>query len=155
MTEARTPPTADVLLQRAIDVIAASRPMPLSASVMIAKDEVLDLLQAAQERLPEELTHARWVLKERDEVIAAAHGESEAILREAQARAGQMVQRTEVVREANEAARRIVAKAEEADELFAYVHAVAEINRPGGGVMMQAPLIAATHYELPEGIPDE
>jgi hypothetical protein len=49
----------------------------------------------------------------------------------------------------------IVAKAEEADELFAYVHAVAEINRPGGGVMMQAPLIAATHYELPEGIPDE
>jgi hypothetical protein len=32
---------------------------------------------------------------------------------------------------------------------------VAEINRPGGGVMMQVPLIAATLYELPEGVPDE
>jgi hypothetical protein len=49
----------------------------------------------------------------------------------------------------------IVAKADEADELFEYVHAVAQINRPGGGVMMQVPLITATHYELPEGVPDE
>ena len=49
----------------------------------------------------------------------------------------------------------IVADADEADQLFEYVHTIAEINRPGGGVMIQAPLIAATHYELPEGIPDE
>jgi len=49
----------------------------------------------------------------------------------------------------------IVANVDEADELFEYVHAVAEINRPGGGVMTQVPLIAATHYELPEGVPDE
>ncbi|MEM7023645.1 MAG: hypothetical protein AAF637_13795 [Pseudomonadota bacterium] len=49
----------------------------------------------------------------------------------------------------------IVASANEADELFEYVHGLAEINRPGGGVMMQAPLLAATGYELPEGVPDE
>ena len=44
----------------------------------------------------------------------------------------------------------IVAKADEADELFEYVHAVAEINRPGGGVMMQVPLIAATSTSFPK-----
>ena len=48
----------------------------------------------------------------------------------------------------------IVVKADEADELFEYIHAVAEINRPGGGVMIQVPLIEATLYELPEGVPD-
>jgi len=49
----------------------------------------------------------------------------------------------------------IVAKADEADALFEHVHAVAGINRPGGGVMLQVPLMAATHYELPDGVPDE
>lgn len=49
----------------------------------------------------------------------------------------------------------IIADNDKADDLFEYVHRVAEIGRPGGGVVMQAPLIAATHYELPEGVPDE
>ena len=49
----------------------------------------------------------------------------------------------------------IVAIADEADKLFDYVLSVAQINRPGGGMMMQAPLLAATHYALPEGLPDE
>ena len=43
----------------------------------------------------------------------------------------------------------IVVKADEADELFEYVHAVAEINRPGGGVMMQIPLMAANSLRAP------
>lgn len=49
----------------------------------------------------------------------------------------------------------IVAQAEEVGELFSYVHETARINRPGGGVIMQAPLITATPYELPEGVVDE
>lgn len=49
----------------------------------------------------------------------------------------------------------IVADVGEADDLFEYIHAVAHINRPGGGVMIQQPLLSATPYRLPEGIPDE
>jgi len=48
----------------------------------------------------------------------------------------------------------IVAKTEEADELFDYVHEIAQIDRPGGGLIMQGPLIASTLYELPEGLPE-
>ena len=44
--------------------------MPLSASVMINKEEVLDLLGEAIERLPDELRAARWLLKEREEFLA-------------------------------------------------------------------------------------
>ncbi|MEM7024472.1 MAG: hypothetical protein AAF637_18120 [Pseudomonadota bacterium] len=49
----------------------------------------------------------------------------------------------------------IVVPADEADALFEHVHTVARINRPGGGMILQAPLIAATRYQLPEGVPDE
>ncbi len=44
--------------------------MPLSSSVMINRDEVLELLEEAIERLPEELRAARWLLKEREEFLA-------------------------------------------------------------------------------------
>ena len=40
--------------------------MPLSTSVMIQKDEILELLDEALERRPEELRAARWLLKERE-----------------------------------------------------------------------------------------
>ena len=44
--------------------------MPLSASVMINRDEVLELLEEAIERLPDELRAARWLLKEREDFLA-------------------------------------------------------------------------------------
>ena len=44
----------------------------------------------------------------------------------------------------------IVVPAKEADALFKHVHEAARIDRPGGGVILQTPLIAATPYELPE-----
>ena len=50
---------------------------------------------------------------------------------------------------------RIVVEADHADDLFEFVCEQADVGRPGGGVILQAPLIAATHYELPEGVPDE
>ena len=105
-------PGVEALLHRAIEVVKASRPMPLSNSVMIGRDEILDLLTTAADRLPDELRSARWLLKERDEFLDQARVEGEAIVREASGRAEQLVQRTEVNRAAEERARRIVAEAE-------------------------------------------
>ena len=103
---------AEALLRRVSDLIASARPVLLSASVMINKDEVLDLLDDAIERLPEELRAARWLLKERDEFLARATTESEDIVDAARARAERMVQRTEVVKAAELRARKIVEAAE-------------------------------------------
>ncbi len=105
-------PGAEALLGRAAEVIRASRPMPLSNSVMVGRDEILGLLTAAIDRLPEELRSARWLLKERDEFLADARAEGDLIIREASGRAEQLVQRTEVNRAAEERARRIVQEAE-------------------------------------------
>ncbi len=100
------------LLRRVADLIAGARPMPLSASVMINKDEVLELLDEAIARLPDELREARWLRKEREEYLAKMRADGDEIIDAARTRAEQMVQRTEVVKAAEHRARRIVDAAE-------------------------------------------
>ncbi len=105
-------PEFDLLLRRAIEMVDAARPMPLSASSMINKEEVLDLLQNCLNRLPEEMRAARWLLKEREDFLKRVHREGDEILVAARSRAEAMVQRTEVVKAAEQRARRMVEEAE-------------------------------------------
>jgi hypothetical protein len=103
-------PGSDVehMLRRLHELVASARPMPLSTSVMINRDEVLDLLDETIERLPDELRAARWLLKEREEYLAKVKREGEEILDQARTRAERMVQRTEVVKASEARARKIV-----------------------------------------------
>ena len=94
----KVPDTADLLLQLR-EQLDAARSMPLSASVMLNKDEFGEILQDAIDGLPEELRQARWLLKEREEVLERAEREAERIIDVARVRAERMVERTEVVRE--------------------------------------------------------
>jgi hypothetical protein len=104
---------AEQLVRRVLDVVSGARPMPLSSSVMINRDEVVELLEEALDRMPEELRAARWLLKEREEFLAKVRREGEDILEQARARAERMVQRTEVVKAAEARARQVVEKAED------------------------------------------
>lgn len=103
--------TEDVLLHLR-EVIEGARPVPLSASSMISKDEVLELLDEALARLPEELRAARWLLKEREEYLNRVRHEGDELLEHARTRAEQMVQRTEIVKAAEQRAYQIVDAAE-------------------------------------------
>ncbi len=104
---------SETLLRRVVDIISNARPMPLSTTVRVEKDEVLELLEDAVERLPDELREARWMLKERQEHLAKVQREAEEILEAARVRAERMVQRTEVVRAARQTATRMVEEAKE------------------------------------------
>lgn len=106
-------PQAEALIRQAIELVEQARPMPLSASSMINKEEVLAVLQAAVQGLPDELRAARWLLKERDDFLAKVQGEGDQIIATARAQAEKMVQRTELVKTAEERARRVVAEAED------------------------------------------
>jgi hypothetical protein len=106
-------PESEVLLRRVAEMVAGARPVPLSASVMITRDEVLEMLEEAIERLPDELRAARWLLKEREEFLAKTRRDADDILDAARARAERMVQRTEVVKAADQRARHLVDTAEE------------------------------------------
>lgn len=107
------PASAEDLLRRVAELIEAARPIPLSASAKITnKEEVLDLLHEAIDRLPDELRDARWLKKEREEFLAKMRADGEEITDAARAHAERMVQRTEVVKAADHRARRIVEGAE-------------------------------------------
>ena len=75
------------------------------------KEEVLELLEEACQRLPDETRQARWMLKERDEFLAKMQREGDDIVQAARLQAERMVQRTEIVREAQPTARRVVEEA--------------------------------------------
>ena len=106
----KIPDTAALLL-RLREALDAARSMPLSASVMVNRDEFGELLQDAIDGLPEELKQARWLLKERDDVLERAQREAERIIDVARVRAERMVERTEVVREARRSAEDLVDQA--------------------------------------------
>src|ERR1700758_1639673 len=111
--EGRTAPVdTEGLIRRVIEIIDGTRALPLSSSVKLDnKDEVLELLDEACQRLPEETRQARWMLKERDEYLAKMQREGDDIVHAGRLQAERMVQRTEIVREAQAAARRIVEEA--------------------------------------------
>lgn len=101
------------LIHRALELVGSAKTMPLSSSVLVSRDELAGLLHDALDRLPDELRQARWLLRERDEFLAEREREAEALMEEVRARAEHMVSRTEVVRQANQAAQRILDDARE------------------------------------------
>jgi len=103
---------AVALLRQAIDIIAQARPLPLSSSVRVEPDELLELLDEALQRLPEEIRQARWLLKEREEFLAKVQREGDEILDEARARAEVLVGRQEIVRQARITAQKTLEDAE-------------------------------------------
>ena len=103
---------SESLLRRAIDIIATAPTFPLSSTPRIDRDEIIQLLEDALERLPDDLRTARWMLRERQEFIAKTRREAEEILESGRQQAERMVQRTEVARSAEARARQIVEAAE-------------------------------------------
>ncbi len=101
-------PQVESIIRELRDLIEQARPMPLSTSVMINQAEVLDLLDEAAERLPEELRSAKWLLKQREEFLARTRREADEIVAAARAQADQMVTDTEVVKAAEARARSVV-----------------------------------------------
>lgn len=100
--------TAEQFIREAMEIIDAARPMPLSTSVMINRDEVMTLLESALAAVPDETRQARWLLRERDEVLAQARVDANLVIDEARSRVAQMMQRTEVVRTAERRARQLL-----------------------------------------------
>ena len=104
---------AETLIRQALDVVMTAKPMPLSASVLVSREERLDLLEGALTRLPEEIRQARWLLREREDFRAENQREADALMEEVKAQAERMVSRTELVRQAKLTAQRTLDDADE------------------------------------------
>ena len=102
-----------VLIDKLDDIIHNARSVPLTDSVMVDREEMYDILDQMRSTIPEEIKQARWIVKERQEMLAEAKQEAERVLSEAQERADRIASETEVVRLAERNAQQIMEAARE------------------------------------------
>src|SRR6201990_1798869 len=99
-----------VLLDQLDDLIhnAKRTMLPGSDQVRLDREEVYDILDQMRATIPEEIKQARWIFKERQEMLAEAKREAERIVKEAREKQDQLVSNEEVVKEAERAADDII-----------------------------------------------
>ena len=100
-------------LQQIVELVEQAKSMPLSASVLINKEEILEHLNAAQAELPEEVKQARWVVKDREDLLTKARRSGEALVARAHEERARLLSEQEVVRGANDEAERVLTEARE------------------------------------------
>jgi len=100
-------------LKQLEEMVAEAKSMPLSSSVLLNRDEVLEVLAGIGDDLPEEIKQARWVVKDREELLAKARRDAEALLEEARAEQARLAAGEQVARRAQEEAGRILGEARE------------------------------------------
>ena len=99
-----------VLIDKLDDLIhnAKRTMLPGSDQVRLDREEVYDILDQMRATIPEEIKQARWIVKERQEMLAEAKREAERIVKEARERQEQLVGQEEVTKQAERAAEDII-----------------------------------------------
>lgn len=95
------------------ELVREAKAMPLSSSVLVNRDEVLELLAAMQEALPDEIKQARWIVKDREELLAKAKADGDKIVAAAQDEQLKMARQEAILARANEEAQRILAESDD------------------------------------------
>src|SRR6184192_1889588 len=91
-----------VLIDKLDDLVHNAKAVPLTDQVRIDREEIYDILDQMRATIPEEIKQARWIVKERQEMLAEAKREAERILREAREEQTRLISEEEVVRQAEE-----------------------------------------------------
>src|SRR6202166_73300 len=97
-----------VLIDKLDDVVHNARPVPLTDQVRVDREEIYDLLDQMRATIPEEIKQARWIVKERQEMLAEAKREAERIVKEAREHQTRLVREHEGTKSAERAAEDIV-----------------------------------------------
>ncbi|MGD9572154.1 MAG: ATPase [Thermoleophilia bacterium] len=99
------------LIDKLDDLIHNARAVPLTDQVRIDREEIYDLLDQMRSTIPEEVKQARWIVKERQEMLAEAKREAERLVAEARDKAAQEASQQEVVKRADREAAEILEEA--------------------------------------------
>lgn len=113
MTAAAEPESITELLQKLRAMVADGKGVPLSASVMIPRDQALELIDRCLDASPREVAEAREVLAERTQVLERTRLEAEQLLAEARRRAEAMIEQSELMQAAQAGAHSIRTQASE------------------------------------------
>ncbi len=95
------------------DKIEHSFTIPFVGRGIVDKDALLDLLQEARIKYPDEMKQAKWVKDERQRIIADAQKEAASIIKGAEDKIVSMVNEHEITKQAYENANHVVESAQD------------------------------------------
>lgn len=110
-------------ISTAITMVEEARGVPLSASCVVHRGEMLEVLEGAREYLPSDLFEAEKVLANRDQIIEDGRVSAETMVATAREDVSRMVEQTAIVQSARDEAQRIL---DEARDLAAQERAEVE-----------------------------
>ena len=86
------------LIDRVEEIVDSARAVPFTSQKMVDPDAVYEIIDEIRAQYPDELKQARWIVKERQEMLEEAEKEANRILEEARERAQALASEQEVVR---------------------------------------------------------
>ncbi|MFD8421996.1 cell division initiation protein [Streptomyces sp. NPDC059668] len=107
-------------LDEIVSAVGSARSMPMSASCVVNRAELLSMLEEVRQALPGSLAQAEELIGGREQMVEQARMEAERIIETAHAERGSLISDTEVARRSQNEADRILAEArQEAEEIRA------------------------------------
>src|ERR1700684_2235523 len=91
-----------VLIDKLDDLVHNAKAVPLTDQVRVDREEIYDIIDQMRATIPEEIKQARWIVKERQEMLAEAKREVDRLLAEAREQAVREAAHTEVVQDARQ-----------------------------------------------------
>lgn len=98
-------------LASAIKMVEEARGVPLSASCVVHRGEMLGVLDEAKAALPESFAKAESILANRDKVIDEGRMQAEQMVAMAREEASQIIEQTAIMQQAREEAKNILVQA--------------------------------------------
>jgi vacuolar-type H+-ATPase subunit H len=107
-------------LDEIVTSVSSARSMPMSASCVVNRAELLSMLEEVRAALPGSLAQAQELIGDREQMVAQARQEAEQIIESAHAERNSLIAGTEIARRSQAEADRILAEArQEAEEVRA------------------------------------
>ena len=113
-------------LNTAISMVEEARGVPLSASCVVHRGEILEVLEGAREFLPSDLYEAEKIISDKEKLIEEGRSSAEQMIATAREDVSRMVEQTAIVQSARDEAQRILddardIAAQEREEVEAYI----------------------------------
>lgn len=99
------------LVDRLEELFNGSRSIPLTHSVIVDEDRILDLIDEMRTSIPEEIKKAQQLLAQRDRLLAQAQEEANRTIVLAREKSSQLIDQNSIVQSAQTRSDQIVAQA--------------------------------------------
>jgi cell division septum initiation protein DivIVA len=113
-------------LEAAIAAVEEARSVPLSASCVVNRSEMLKLLDSIKVAFPNDLAKAISIQRRQEDILEDANQQADAIIEQARQEVARLVEQTTIVSSARKEANRILADAnseskKDREEIEAYI----------------------------------